>query len=238
MTHGIAAVIVDGWCFFWSMCIFHRVKVSKGPEFRWGSKGDPLPSAKTRGRYTIQKRAWTKAFSLKNIKFNLVIKVVGYFLFPHAHPHIINHHKYCPRISLFLFLLWFTKRAHTVDWYIWFPKDTMKNACGRLQGEDQSRCAKKKAVVKSSIETFRNYLQMDQSTKELQVFRDTTPIHRRMIWYRGHHVVSTLWKTAWETIYKQLWNKKNQCKPITGGNLPTLHFGNHLSVITFHRSHQ
>lgn len=127
---------------------------------------------------------------LKNIKFNLVIKVV---FFSHAHPHIINHHKYCPMISLFFFpsfffvKLWFTKQAHTVDRYIWFKRTLWRMLAVfffffLLTRRGESQCTNKKAVVKSS----RNIYKVSTNGSEYKratALRDTTPIHEWMIWY-------------------------------------------------------
>lgn len=66
----------------------------------------------------------------------------------------------------------------------------MENACSLLQGEEKSQCTKKKAVVKSSRNIYK--LPTNGSKyKRATVFRDTTPIHKRMILVLGHNVVST-----------------------------------------------
>lgn len=114
--------------------------------------------------------------------------------FSHAHPHIVNHHKYCPVISFsssFLLICCFCfiliHKASTYGGLIHvISKDTMENACSffvcffTMRGNLSA--LKKKAVVKSSRNIYK--LSTNESKyKRATAFRNTTPIHKWMIWY-------------------------------------------------------
>lgn len=140
-------------------------------------------------------------------------------------------------ISLFLFSffkLWFTKQAHTVDWYIWFQR-TLWRMLAVFYGERKSQCTNKKAVVKSSRNIYK--LSTNGSKyKRATAFRDYTHSQVSDL-VLGHHItVFQFCDRLNEKLYINSFGTKIiRCKPIASWTFLTFHFGKPSLVFAFNQ---